>query len=209
MREWKLTGEEIGRAFKRWSKLLTCDLKNKGEGFERELGIPQEKLGKLIVKHPQFASYDLKRVKEDFERKLGIPKEELGKLIVRDPRLPGYNIENNIKPKLELLRGIGVGKEEEMEEFLKIAACNVRACQLIVDTAQKSGVKIESGREIRTIYKRLEWNISKTKGLSVAKFIKRAKLKKREQAMKEEIKRKLGNIFDYYLKKKKKKPETL
>ncbi|MBI1977706.1 MAG: LOG family protein, partial [Candidatus Omnitrophica bacterium] len=140
--------------------------------FKQDLGIGREDLAQAIVKFPPLAGLNPARVRDEFNRELGIEQNALAQAILKHPPLAGYNPARNLKPKLEILRKIGVPQEEELKNLILLASANALVIQLINEISEQKSVKLKSASHINLIYRKLNRQLRQEGKLTVGKLLK-------------------------------------
>ncbi|MCA9408852.1 MAG: hypothetical protein KC733_09190, partial [Candidatus Omnitrophica bacterium] len=85
----------------------------------------------------------------------GISREKAAEAVVKFPPLAGLSVRNNLKPKMEVLRRIGVLESNEMDSLIELATFNVEVIKVIDKTAVEKGVPLRDGKQIRSIAQKL------------------------------------------------------
>jgi len=144
--------------------------------------------GIYLLRNVSFCSLALRKIrgpqtKRDqlvvYFKELGLTENDVDEIIETFPSVLDYSLEDNIKPKVELLKRMGVAQEKLVEEFLKIATINYRVCELIVEIIP--GVK--DGSMIKNINRRLNDRLKEKYGKTASQLIKEG----REDLVREEL----------------------
>jgi Ser/Thr protein kinase RdoA (MazF antagonist)/SAM-dependent methyltransferase len=143
------------------------------EAFQRELGIDREALAKALLKHPPLAGLIPSRVRDEWKEELGIDREALAKAILKNPQLAGLSMQDNIKPKVLLLRRLGIPEAVILAQLSLIISRNVWIVLMIERIALSTNSPLASAWQIVRIYERLNNEVSKLKGVTAGVLVRK------------------------------------
>ncbi len=127
---------------------------------------------------------------DEFERELGISKSDLAQAIVKHPPLAGYSVLDNLKPKLVILRSLGVEKSEELNALLGIATFSIKILNLMVQISNEENLLIRNRKDIGRLYRNLNRNVKKDTGFTAGILIR-----KNPDALEQTVKPILKNLM--------------
>jgi hypothetical protein len=139
------------------------------ETYRQELGIDEVEFANIVSLFPPARNYQLEQKRKDWQRELGIKNKKVVKkamliLVRKDPRNLGRSVEENIKPKLQLLRKVKGLKWEDLANNINDLAAEVslllswsyKVCALIVDVAQELDIEMNTAKDIVRIHQGLK-----------------------------------------------------
>jgi len=171
-RELSISKSDLAQAIVKFPQLAGYSPARVRDEFERELSISKSDLAQAIVKHPPLAGLSPARVRDEFERELSISKSDLAQAIVKFPQLAGYSVSINLKPKLIILRNLGMNHNEELPALIKISTFSVNILNLMVEISRQERLELTNINQIINLYRNLNKKVKELKGQTAGILIR-------------------------------------
>ncbi|MBP7055636.1 MAG: GNAT family N-acetyltransferase [Candidatus Omnitrophica bacterium] len=165
--------DDLAHAILRFPQIASFDPFRAQKDFEKVLGINRDDLARAILKFPSLAGRDPSRAQKSFEETLGINSHDLARAILKSPQLVSLSMPNNLKPKLDMIRSLGMSSDREVDELIIISILNLNVVECIFNTANELSVKLSSGLDIKAIYNRVERQVNKDMKVTLAALVKK------------------------------------
>jgi len=175
-KDWRnelgISRDDLAKAILKHPQLAGLNPSRVRKDWHNELGISRDDLARAILMYPPLAGHSPSRLRKDWYHKLGISRKYLARAILKFPPLAGYSLKNNIKPKIELLKAIGVVKNNMLDALMEIVTFNVKTLQSIASIANEASFKIMDVKQLEGAYRRLNRMFKAAEGCTVSKWIK-------------------------------------
>ncbi|MBP7056111.1 MAG: hypothetical protein KBB52_04600 [Candidatus Omnitrophica bacterium] len=157
--------DDLVRSIIKFPALSALDPARVQKDFEDALGITREDLAAAIIKFPQIASRNPYRVRKNFEEVLGVELEDLVRIIQKYPNIVSYSVTLNLKPKLDIIRDMGIAKERELDELAVLSRINLNIVECIINVARERSIPLDGTHDIEIISGMLNHRLSKEMGI--------------------------------------------
>ncbi|MFH0985558.1 MAG: hypothetical protein V1882_08485, partial [Candidatus Omnitrophota bacterium] len=109
---------------------------------------------------------------EAFMQELGMTRGQVLEAFERDRSIVRYDLVANLKPKIEIVRKLGIPKKDEVGALLWLLKPKVQILQEIVRVAGEAGHRFENARELFEFYQNLNGQVWKRFGETSGKMVR-------------------------------------
>ena len=145
------------------------------EEWLKELGIGKEALAGMIIKSPPLAGLSPGRLREEWLKEMGVDKEALLEAIIKYPLLTSFSVKDNLVPKFNILKSIGVQPSKALNGLITLADKNLQLLLLIMTLSERNAIEISTVGYLGNAYKRLNKKVKSLTDQSATYWIKQHK----------------------------------